>query len=309
MDLDAWINEPPSESEDETPVMNIRHENNILFSGETHSTDYPKAKVYVEPSSEELVKQRESRKQSEQMNPFYLKDTKKNKVDEKIKEISTPLMNGNESVQLKETISSHLPSSLSDQFYRQSKIDEENRRLKKKSKTDRKSSKKSHLPTMDDNDDDLYPTIKVTRGGELPEGITENANDDNEEDSIGKKKKNKKPDPHRALNIDLNEKPVVIQPPPPPEEPKPPSPPVEKPKKLKKKKTKEEEKVPIPSPPVIEEKPKKKKKTKLPASTDTNTSAPLLLDIMSDEIPSDQHSPEQDTFQLAAQSDHLIIVG
>ena len=225
-------------------------------------------------------------------------------------EISTPLVNGNESVQLKETIS----SSLSDQFYRQSKIDEENRRLKKKSKTDgkskKKSSKKSDLPTVDDNDDDLYPTIKVTRGGELPEGMTESANDDNEEDSFGKKK-NRKPDPHRALNIDLNEKPVVIQPP--PEEPKPPSPPVEKPKKLKKKKTKEEEKVPIPPPPpVIEEKPKKKKKTKSPPPTDTNTSAPLLLDIMSDDIssinPSDQHSHGQDTLQLAAQSDHLIIV-
>lgn len=216
----------------------------------------------------------------------------------------TPLTNGNESVQ---TISSHLPSSLSDQFYRQSKIDEENRRLKKKSKGEKKSKKKSHLPSVDDNDDDLYPTIKVTRGGELPDGMTESGNEDTEGD-----KKNKKADPHRALNIDLNDKPVAIQPPPPPPEvPKPPSPPVEKPKKLKtKKKVKEEENIAIAPPPVVEEKAKKKKKSK--PSTDANTSAPLLLDIINDDIssmnPSDQHTPGQDTFQLAAQSDHLIIV-
>ena len=86
LDLDVWINEPPSESEDETPVMNIRHENNTLFSGEPPSTDYAKAKVYVEPNHEELAKQRESRKQSEQMNPFYLKDTKKNKAISQVEE-------------------------------------------------------------------------------------------------------------------------------------------------------------------------------------------------------------------------------
>ena len=79
LDLDAWINEPPSESEDETPAIHPRAENHTFFSGESASSEYPKAKVYVEPSNEDLAKQRESRKQSEQMNPFYLKDPKKSK--------------------------------------------------------------------------------------------------------------------------------------------------------------------------------------------------------------------------------------
>ena len=98
--------------------------------------------------------------------------------------------------------------SLSDQLYRQSKIDEENRRLKKKSKADagsskkgKKASKKFDSTTINDNDEDVYPVIEVTRGGELPEGATESGNETDENDKFLKKN-----DPHRALNIDLNEK-------------------------------------------------------------------------------------------------------
>ena len=255
------------------------------------------------------------------------------------------MANGNETVQ-----SNLQQLSLSDQFYRQSKIDEENRRLKKKSKSEggsgkkgKKSSKKTDLAANDDLDDDNYPTVKVTRGGELPEGVTESGNEDNEADYVGKK--NKKQDPHRALNIDLNEKPsqpsqskesIPVPPPPPPSAPAPES--TEKPKKLKKKKTTEpskskqkrersdykelvspaddEEKreTATPPPPVVEEKPKKKKtKEKKPSpATTAKTPAPLLLDIMSDDInpinQSTQQPDGQDAFKLAAQSDNLIIV-
>jgi hypothetical protein len=111
---------------------------------------------------------------------------------------------------------------LSDQLYRQSKIDEENRRLKKKSKADGASSKKGKKSstkldtttktTADDNDEDLYPTIKVTRGGELPEGVHESANDD---DDCEPTSKNKKYDPHRALNIDLDDRTIQQMPSPP----------------------------------------------------------------------------------------------
>jgi AP-3 complex subunit delta-1 len=80
LDLDAWINDPPSESEDESIPNNPRYDNTGLFSGNDNITsEYHKPKIYVEPTTEELEKQRESRKQSEQMNPFYLKDTKKTK--------------------------------------------------------------------------------------------------------------------------------------------------------------------------------------------------------------------------------------
>ncbi|CAF3927502.1 unnamed protein product [Rotaria sordida] len=64
--------------------------------------------------------------------------------------------------------------------------------------------KKSDTIVIDDNDDNIYPTAEVTRDGELPEGATESGIEDNDHDVIVGK--NKKYDPHRALNIDLNEK-------------------------------------------------------------------------------------------------------
>jgi len=260
-----------------------------------------------------------------------------------------------QTVTSKGTIPANLQLSLSDQLYRQSKIDEENRRLKKKSKADggssskgKKSSKKSDTTTADDIDEDLYPTIKVTCGGELPEGVTESGNEDNENDEPVRK--NKKYDPHRALNINFDEKPptptIQIQEPIPKPIENPPST-TEKAKKPKKKKTTEkEEKLPLSkskqkrersdykellSPadeeekrvvtPVTsttttaaattEEKPKKKK-AKEKKSTDNKTSAPLLFDMMSDDInptdSSNQQYNEPNAYKLAAQSDNLTIV-
>jgi hypothetical protein len=225
--------------------------------------------------------------------------------------------------------------------------------LKKKTKTDsglskkgKKSSKKSDTAAanVDDNDDDIYPAVKVTRGGELPEGLTESGNEDNDHDTpVGK---NKKLDPHRALNIDLDEKPIQPIPTPPqislpkPVETLPVS--TEKPKKSKKKKTIEKnESLPttkpkhkrerndykeLVSPPndeekhvvsstTTEEKPKKKKskeKKSAPKATDTNNSVPHLFDIMGDDVnptnQSNQQYDEQDPYKLAAQSGNLTIV-
>ena len=157
------------------------------------------------------------------------------------------------------SIPASLQLSFPDQLYRQAKIDEENRRLKKKSKGDangtkkgKKSSKKSDSnPTsapVDENDEDLYPTIKVVRGGELPEGARES---DHEDEGVYSGK-NKKQDPHRALNIDLDEQtitkmssptvaPIIAAPPTPAAEPvKKSSTTTTVTEKPKKKKTKEE---------------------------------------------------------------------
>ncbi|CAF4906513.1 unnamed protein product, partial [Rotaria sp. Silwood1] len=91
---------------------------------------------------------------------------------------------------------------------KKSKIDGESSKKKRK-----KSSKKSDTTAIDDNDDDIYPTVKVTRSGELPEGATESENEDNNHDVPIEK--NKKYDSHRALNIDLDEKPIQSIPTPP----------------------------------------------------------------------------------------------
>ena len=244
------------------------------------------------------------------------------------------------------TIPMSLQLSLSDQLYRQSKIDEENRRLKKKSKGDGgsgkkgKKSKKSDSGAAEENEEDLYPVIKVTRGGELPEGTTESGNEDNDKDEAAGQ--NKKLDPHRALNIDLDEKPFEKKPTPPPvpvqEAPLKPTenPPstTEKPKKKKKKTTttttekegkskrergdyKEllspidtEEKRVVPTP-KSEGKPKKKK-TKEGKSTEKKPSNAPIFDMMSDDIhpngiSNSQHN-EQNIYKPVAESDHLTIV-
>ncbi|CAF1456598.1 unnamed protein product [Rotaria sordida] len=67
-----------------------------------------------------------------------------------------------------------------------------------------KKKSKTGAELIHDNDDDIYLTVKVTHGGELSENTTESENKDNDNDVCVEK--NKKYDPYRALNIDLNEK-------------------------------------------------------------------------------------------------------
>ncbi|CAF1075161.1 unnamed protein product [Rotaria sordida] len=132
-------------------------------------------------------------------------------------ETTSNTINGNVRIELTLSQGTNATSSqltLSDQLYRQAKIDEENRHLKKKNrklmvnyqKTRKKSSKKSDIAVINDNDDDIYPTVKITRDDESPEGATESGNEDNDHDvHVGK---NKKYNLHRARNIDLSEKPI-----------------------------------------------------------------------------------------------------
>lgn len=90
MDLDAWINDPPSESEDESTPSNSSYDNRGLFYGDNENNSntsydgYQKTKNYTEPTPEELEQQRQTRRQTEKMNPFYLKDTKKPKPIQKV---------------------------------------------------------------------------------------------------------------------------------------------------------------------------------------------------------------------------------
>ena len=43
--------------------------------------------------------------------------------------------------------------------------------------------------TIDDNDDDFYPVVKITCAGELPEGTTENGNEDTDDNITNRKTK------------------------------------------------------------------------------------------------------------------------
>ena len=89
--MDAWINDPPSESEDETvPTNPYEYTKQSIFSEGQQENYYHGSnlssnagdnspKHYTELTSEELERHRETRKQSEHLNPFYIKETKKSK--------------------------------------------------------------------------------------------------------------------------------------------------------------------------------------------------------------------------------------
>ncbi|CAF4322565.1 unnamed protein product, partial [Rotaria sordida] len=143
---------------------------------------------------------------------------------------------------------------------------------------------------------------KVTHGGELPENATESENKDNDKDM--RVEKNKKYDLYRALNIDLNEKPIQSIPSPSPvtSQLKESVLKLEQLSTLKSKHKREcsddkellspadEEgngpsSTPSPPPPTTAEKTKVKiSSSEITTIVYTNTSVPLLLDIMTDDV-------------------------
>merc|ERR1712241_1446038 len=82
LDLDAWINEPPSESEpdsDGSADENSLSNKNVfgVAGGASSNKSTPSKKAYVEPSPEELQKSKDARIASQNSDPFYLKGTVK----------------------------------------------------------------------------------------------------------------------------------------------------------------------------------------------------------------------------------------
>ncbi|CAF4180719.1 unnamed protein product [Rotaria sordida] len=144
---------------------------------------------------------------------------------------------------------------------------------KKKSKTDAK--------VIHDNDDDIYPTVKVTRDGELPENATESGNKEQLSTSKSKHKRERSDDKELLSPAGEEENGPTSTPSPPPTT------------------TAEKTKV-------------KKSSSEITTIVYTNTPVPLLSDIMTDDIhstnQSEQQYNEQDTYKLAAQSDNLTIV-
>ena len=70
LDLDSWINDPPSESSD-SEDMDM---NDIFVKSEKVGDSYNKRQSY-EPTAEELEIRREARKLEQQNNPHYLKNS------------------------------------------------------------------------------------------------------------------------------------------------------------------------------------------------------------------------------------------
>ncbi|XP_051028610.1 AP-3 complex subunit delta-1 [Acomys russatus] len=183
LDLDAWINEPPSdsESEEEKPKA-IFHEEE-----QRHSR-----RRQPEEDEEELARRREARKQEQANNPFYIKSSpspqKRYQDAPGVEHI--PVVQIDLSVPLKVP---GMPAS--DQYVKL----EEQRRHRQRLEKDKKRKKKekgkrrhSSLPT--ESDEDIAPAQRVDI---VTEEMPENALPSDEDDKDPN-------DPYRALDIDLD---------------------------------------------------------------------------------------------------------
>ncbi|XP_047386131.1 AP-3 complex subunit delta-1 [Sciurus carolinensis] len=190
LDLDTWINEPPSDSESEDEKSKT-----IFREEEQKHTQHRQPEV----DEEELARRREARKQEQANNPFYIKSSpspqKRYQDAPGVEHI--PVVQIDLSVPLKVP---GLPTS--DQYV---KLEEERRhrqRLekdkKKKRKREREREKKGKhrrqrsLPT--ESEEDIAPAQQVDI---VTEEMPENALPSDEDDKDPN-------DPYRALDVDLD---------------------------------------------------------------------------------------------------------
>uniref|UniRef100_A0A670Y219 AP-3 complex subunit delta-1 n=1 Tax=Pseudonaja textilis TaxID=8673 RepID=A0A670Y219_PSETE len=187
LDLDAWINEPPSDSdsEDEKP-RTIFHDEEQRHSKQRQP----------EMDEEELARRREVRKQEQANNPFYIKSSpspqKRYQDSPGVEHI--PVVQIDLSVPLKVP---GLPAS--DQYV---KLEEERRhqqklekdKKKKKQKKEKWGKNRRHNSLHTESDEDIAPAQHVDI---ITEEMPENALPSDEDDKDPN-------DPYKALDIDLD---------------------------------------------------------------------------------------------------------
>uniref|UniRef100_F7H8V5 AP-3 complex subunit delta-1 n=1 Tax=Callithrix jacchus TaxID=9483 RepID=F7H8V5_CALJA len=187
LDLDAWINEPlsDSESEDERP--------RAVFHEEEQRR--PKHRP-SEADEEELARRREARKQEQANNPFYIKSS----PSPQKRYQDTPGVEHIPVVQIDLSVPLKVPGlPMSDQYVKleeerrhQQKLEKDKRRKKRKEKEKKGKRRHGSLPT--ESDEDIAPAQQVDI---VTEEMPENALPSDEDDKDPN-------DPYRALDIDLD---------------------------------------------------------------------------------------------------------
>ncbi|XP_051551453.1 AP-3 complex subunit delta-1-like isoform X1 [Myxocyprinus asiaticus] len=185
LDLDAWINEPPSESEseDEKPKA--------VFAKEEPKHSRTK---HTEVDEKELARRREVRKQEQANNPFYIKASPSSQ-----KVYDAPGVEHIPVVQIDLSVPLKVPGMpMSDQYV---KLEEERRqkakaerKKKEKKKKREKRGKERKADSGPESEEDIAPAHQVDI---VTEEMPENAlpSDDDDKDPN---------DPHKALDIDLD---------------------------------------------------------------------------------------------------------
>ncbi|XP_065774193.1 AP-3 complex subunit delta-1 isoform X2 [Muntiacus reevesi] len=187
LDLDAWINEPlsDSESEDEKPKA--------MFQDEEQRHTKPRA---PEADEQELARRREARRQEQANNPFYIKSS----PSPQKRYQDAPGVEHIPVVQIDLSVPLKVPGMpLSDQYV---KLEEERRHRQRLEKDKRKKKKRErerrgarrHSSLHTESDEDIAPAQRVDI---ITEEMPENALPSDEDDKDPN-------DPYRALDIDLD---------------------------------------------------------------------------------------------------------
>ncbi|XP_014242157.1 AP-3 complex subunit delta-1 [Cimex lectularius] len=186
LDLDAWINEPPSSSSSSEDEEEPHSENKLTG---IFSVDNTSEMEYVqEPTTEELDRMREARKQEQAMNPNYLKG-------------STNSTKNIPVVPIDLTVPLIIPGlATSDKYLKKKSKEERKGKNKKKKKIKNKENAENGDEFELKAEDEPEKMVEVYVGsGEMPEG----AQDSGEEGASNSRRE--LDDPHRALDIDLDE--------------------------------------------------------------------------------------------------------
>ncbi|XP_034947405.1 AP-3 complex subunit delta-1 [Chelonus insularis] len=194
LDLDSWINDPPSETSDEEDL-----DMNDIFIKSDKSVEYGEKKVSIEPTVEELQRRREARKIEQENNPHYLKTSSPRSINSYHNSSINNKTDDFDHIPIAEL---DLPVSLKINSYTNSKLldfsmDQKQKRRKNEKKKKKSRKNKDHSSSDEGQDEERYPTHYINTGiGELPPGAELSDNEDTNLTDIN--------DPHRALNIDLD---------------------------------------------------------------------------------------------------------
>nr|XP_023397033.1 LOW QUALITY PROTEIN: AP-3 complex subunit delta-1 [Loxodonta africana] len=189
LDLDAWINEPPSdsESEDEAPKA-------IFHDDEQKPTRHRQPEV----DEEELARRREARKQEQANNPFYIKSS----PSPQKRYQDTPGVEHIPVVQIDLSVPLKVPGMpASDQYVKleqerrhRQRLEKDRKRKKQRKEKQREGRHRRHSSLHTESDEDIAPAQQVDI---VTEEMPENALPSDEDDKDPN-------DPYRALDIDLD---------------------------------------------------------------------------------------------------------
>lgn len=197
LNLDEWINGPPSESSSEGEEES-KGDGLFVSSERGNGSDKGSRKDSFEPTPEEMEKIREARKILQAHNPNYLKSSpsssRKNgdmKDYDNIDEI--PIAELNLDVELKV----HPKTKRSEKYLQENRRKIDDKRGSKKTKKKSKKSRKQEVNSASESDEQPKTVHVVNKAMELPEGASLSDNDDKNELDLN--------DPHRALDINLED--------------------------------------------------------------------------------------------------------